>query len=200
LANPADSTTSLSLLEKIRLDPSDATVWREFVTRYRPKIYGWCLDRGLQPSDGEDVTQIVFVKLMEKMRDFKYDASGSFRSWLRTVTNNAASDFLDAHRRAAGSGDSEVLSLLNNIEARSDLARRLGELFDHELLEAAMGRVRERVKGSTWEAFRLTALEGKAAAAVGQELGIPVAHVFVAKNRVQKMIEQEIQALDRPCP
>ena len=46
------------------------------------------------------------------------------------------------------------------LEAREDLAQKLEEAFDLELLEAAKVRVRLRVAPHTWEAFRLMALEG----------------------------------------
>jgi RNA polymerase sigma-70 factor (ECF subfamily) len=39
------SRTSVSLLARIRGDPSDQHAWREFVQRYAPKIYRWCMCR-----------------------------------------------------------------------------------------------------------------------------------------------------------
>ena len=46
------------------------------------------------------------------------------------------------------------------IEAREELADRLEAEFDLELLEEAGRRVRTRVAPHTWEAYRLTAIEG----------------------------------------
>ena len=47
---------------------------------------------------------------------------------------------------------------------RDDLAARLEEAFDLERLEMAQASVRQRVEPHTWEAFRLTALEGRSGA------------------------------------
>ena len=59
-----------------------------------------------------------------------------------------------------------------------------------------MVRVRLRIAPQTWEAFRLTALEGLSGAAAAERLGIPVATVFKYKSRVQKMLQDELRKLD----
>jgi RNA polymerase sigma-70 factor (ECF subfamily) len=82
------------------------------------------------------------------------------------------------------------------VEAREDLLQRLEEVYDIELLELAMEHVRLRVEPHTWEAFRLLGLEGLPSEEVAQRLGMKVGMVFVARSRVQKMIRQEIQALE----
>jgi RNA polymerase sigma-70 factor (ECF subfamily) len=51
-----------------------------------------------------------------------------------------------------GSGESAVHDLLDSVEARDELARRLEETFDQELLELAAASVRARVEERTWEA------------------------------------------------
>jgi RNA polymerase sigma-70 factor (ECF subfamily) len=86
------------------------------------------------------------------------------------------------------------------LEARDDLIGRLDEQFDRELLELACIRVRLRVEPHTWEAFRLTAIERLAGAAVADKLGIKVATVFKAKSKVQKMLREEIGRLEGSGP
>ena len=82
----------------------------------------------------------------------------------------------------------------DSAEARSDLERQLEDAFDRELLELASHRVKGRVKPGTWEAFQLTAVEG-VRRRCGPATGIAVAHVFVAKHRVQKMLQEEVRIL-----
>jgi RNA polymerase sigma factor (sigma-70 family) len=198
MSGPQDSGTRITLLGRLQHDPTDARAWGEFVDHYGVKIYGWCRKWRLQEADAQDVTQAVLLKLACKMRDFRYDPSRSFRSWLRTLTHHAWSDFLQMRSRAGlGSGDSNVADMLHSVEARDDLIRDLEGQFDHELLEEAMARVRLRVAPQTWEAFRLTAVEGLAGAEAAQQIPMQVAQVFVAKRRVQKMLREEIAKLDR---
>jgi RNA polymerase sigma-70 factor (ECF subfamily) len=190
-------TTRITLLTLLRRDPFDQAGWEEFVERYGRYIFRWCRRWKLQDADAEDVTQDILVKLTRKLREFTYDPSRSFRGWLRTVTHNAWRDFADGRRRAQpAAGDSQVLEMMLSLEARDDLARKLEDAFDLDLLEAAKDRVRLRVAPHTWEAFRLTALEGVPVAEVAARVSLQVAMVYVAKSKVQKMLREEIAKLE----
>jgi RNA polymerase sigma-70 factor (ECF subfamily) len=198
---PADraTDTSLTLLERLQHNPDDPQAWNLFIERYQPRIRRWCLTWGLQDSDADDVAQEVLVKLFAALRKFQYDPSRSFRAWLKTVTQHAWSDFVAARRRDPGHAAGRIETITDSAEARSDFERQLEDAFDRELLEVAMHRIQKRVKPATWDAFRLTAVEGLSGAEVAGRLGIPVAHVFVAKHRVQKMLQEEVRNLkDEP--
>ena len=86
--------------------------------------------------------------------------------------------------------------LAESAEAHSDLEKQLEDGFSHELFEMAMNCVKNRVQPATWKAFHLTAVEGLSGAAAAAKLQIPVGNVFVAKHRVQKMLQEEIHKLD----
>jgi RNA polymerase sigma-70 factor (ECF subfamily) len=194
---PHDSGTRITLLGRLRNDPTNEATWGEFVDHYGPRVYGWCLKWNLQEADAQDVTQNVLLKLAEKMRDFQYDPSRSFLAWLKTLANHACSDYLESRKRPGlGTGDSNVHRLLQNLEAREDMLIQLEQEFDRELLEEAMHRVRLRVAPQTWRAFCLTALEGLSGAEAAERIPMQVAQVFVAKRRVQKMLRQEIAKLE----
>jgi RNA polymerase sigma-70 factor (ECF subfamily) len=180
-------------MDLLRQSPRDAGAWDRFVRRYRPKICGWCRARGLQEADAEDVAQDVIAILTRKMASFRYDPSRRFHAWLKTITYHALSDLIANRCRAIGD---QPTPILETIEARADLERRIDEVFDRELLELAIARVRERVAVPTWEAFHLTTFEGHSGAEASRQLGIPVASVFVSKHRVQKMLREEIARLE----
>src|SRR5262244_519282 len=183
-------TTRITLLARLRQDPTDQAAWDVFVERYGRHIYRWCRQWKLQDADAEDVTQDILVKLAQKLRDFAYDPSRSFRAWLKTITHHAWRDFVDG-RRVHAAGDSQVWELMQTLEAREDLVQKLEEAFDLELLEAAKVRVRLRVAPHTWEAFHLTALEGLPPPQVAARLRLQVAMVYVARSKVQKMLREE---------
>lgn len=193
--NP-ESRTSASLLARLRLAPADQTAWAEFVDRYGRKVYGWCRHWGLQEADAQDVTQDVLVRLADKMREFAYDPARSFRAWLKTIARHAVSDFCTARGRAGASGGSRAAEMLQSIEAREDLVRQLEEEFDREVLEEATARVRARVTPRSWRVFELTAFEGRSGVETAEALGMTVAAVFVAKCRVQKLLQEEVRRLE----
>jgi RNA polymerase sigma-70 factor (ECF subfamily) len=189
--------TSATLLGRLRQSATDQAAWAEFVHRYGRLIYQWCRRWKLPEPDAEEVTQAVLVRLVEKLRAFNYDPGRSFRAYLKTLTHYTWIDFLQARKRPdAGSGDTDVADMLSSVEAGEDLAGRLQHEFDQELLEMAMQRVQVRVEAHTWDAFRLTALEGQSGAEAAGKLGMKVTSLLAAKNKVQKMLQEEVRQLE----
>lgn len=192
-----DSNTSPTLLGRLRRSPHDQSAWGSFVARYAPQILAWCRHWGLPEFDAQDVTQEVLLALAREMREFEYDATGSFRGWLRTVTRRAWLRYLEQQQRPGrGSGDTNPWGQVNAHQAGDDLLQKLAEVGERELLEQALARVQLRVQPNTWEAFRLTALEEVAGAEVAARLAMPLGSVYVAKSNVRRMIQEEIDRLD----
>jgi len=189
-------TTSATLLARLRHDPSNEAAWDEFVEHYGRHIHRWCRQWRLQDADAEDVAQEILLKLARKLRDFHYDPTSSFRGWLKTVAHHAWRDFVDGRGLARPVANEQVWQLLQSVEAREDLIQRLEKAFDHELLEMAKVQVRLRVAPHTWEAFRLAAIDGCPVVEVAAKVQMQVAMVYVAKSKVQKMLQEEIQKLE----
>ena len=193
--------TRVSLLLRLRQSPPDQAAWAEFVERYGRRIHAWCQRWGLQEADAQDVTQTVLLQLASKLQTFSYDPTQRFRAWLKTVTQHTWSDFVTAWRPAVkGSGDSGLQQLLDTVQAREDLTQRLQEAFDHELVEMSTTRVRARVEERTWEAYRLTALEGLSGAEAASRLGMQVGTVYKAKSKVQFMLQETLEQLQAETP
>lgn len=192
--------TSSTLLLRLR-DLNDEEAWEEFLTRYTPRIFAWCRRYNLQESDASDVTQEVLRKLLRAMRSFQYDSSrGSFRGWLKTVTNNAIRDFVSTLKNPArGSGDTLVhsnLAAIQDPDALAALAKTIEAESEQELLCEAESRVRLRVQPHTWQAYELTARQQLKAADAANQIGMPVSEVYVARSRVIKMLRQEVEKLN----
>jgi RNA polymerase sigma-70 factor (ECF subfamily) len=197
VAADSDTPTSVTLLGRLR-DLADKQAWPEFVARYGPRIYDWCRAWQLQEADADDVTQDVLCKLAQMMPKFRYEKDGSFRGYLHQVTFHALCDFWERRQRAGqGSADGQIEAALAKIEAREELAKRLEDQFDLELLELAEKRVRPLVRPTTWEAYRLRAQEGKSPAEVAAQLGIPVGTATVHFGRVVERLREEIARLER---
>jgi len=190
-------STNASLLGRLRQEAVNPADWAEFVKRYGPLIHGWCRRWKLQEADAEDVTQIVLAKLAARLPTFEYDPNQSFRAYVKTLARYAWCDVLASRQRpgAGGSGDSVVLELLDTIQAREDLESRVAEAFYRELLDEAMARIRLRVEPRTWEAFRLTSLEGLTGAEAAERAGMEVATIYKAKSKVQKLLKEETRRI-----
>ncbi|MDA1015392.1 MAG: sigma-70 family RNA polymerase sigma factor [Planctomycetota bacterium] len=201
MQNSDNLRTRGTLLGRLR-NVEDQQAWEQFINCYTPRIYAWCRKFGLQESDAADITQDVLGKLVLAMKSFEYDPrKGSFRGWLKTVTNNAIRDLLKSFQRPGrGVGDTsanERLATLVSNEALQTLSEMLTAEGERELLQEAEARVKERVKPVNWEAYVLTAHEDMKAPAVAQRLGIAVADVYVAKSRIIKLLKQEVERLNQ---
>jgi RNA polymerase sigma factor (sigma-70 family) len=191
--NPNDDT-SVTLMMRIQEDPTDPRAWNEFVERYQPMIRAWCLRWGSQPSDADDVAQQVLLKLLTAMKQYHLQAGSSFRGWLKTVTHNAWLDLIKS-RNIPTQYPGSIDSITDSKDALNDLEDQMQRAFEQELLALAMRRVQGRVKPSTWEAFRLTAVENLQGVEAAARLNMAVSHVFVHKHRVLKLLEEEVKIL-----
>jgi RNA polymerase sigma-70 factor (ECF subfamily) len=195
---PHESQTRESLLGRLaQAGEPDQAAWKEFVQHYGPKVQQWCQRWGLQVADADDVTQMVLLKLSVRMKDFTYNPERSFRAWLKTVAYHTWLDFVESQKRSStGQGGNAALQHLESAAAREDLARRLEERFDQELLDRAMATVQQQVAPHNWQAFRLTALERVTPEEAARQLGIKVARVYAARSQIVQQLRQECRRLE----
>ena len=112
------SRTSLTLMQQLRANPRDSDAWSTFLHTYGPRIDAWCRRWKLQEADVQDVTQNVLLKLAKQFERFEYNPDSSFRSWLRTVTEHALSDFVATHKQT--NTVTSVPNVLFSQEARQE--------------------------------------------------------------------------------
>ena len=83
-AVPDGETTRPSLLRRVR-DYRDDPAWKDFFASYDPILRQWSRRLSLDPDTADELCQRTWMRLTQRMREFKYDPSGSFRGWLRRV-------------------------------------------------------------------------------------------------------------------
>jgi RNA polymerase sigma-70 factor (ECF subfamily) len=188
--------TSENLLLRLRSEPVDEAAWAEFVARYADLIHRWCGRWGLQEADAADVTQAVLLRLVAAMRTFVYDSTRSFRGWLKTLTHHAWHDLIKSRRQAVADSH-EVEQRLRDLEARDDRIACVQLEGERKALLFAIRRVRRRVQPHTWEAFRLTAVNGLSGDQAAARVGVPVASVYKARSNVKKLLQKEVRYLER---
>ena len=189
--------TRVTLLARLK-DGADAEAWREFVRLYGPVVYSFARRRGLQDADAADLMQEVLRSVARNAGKMEYDPSrGTFRGWLYTVTRNKIYNFLSGQKnRPRGSGDSGAQERLDAIPDKGPDQDADWELeYQRRLSAKAMDRVQHEFQPNTWKAFWGTAVEGRAAQEVGDELGMTPGAVYVAKSRVLARLREEVQRL-----
>jgi RNA polymerase sigma-70 factor (ECF subfamily) len=187
-----EADTRISLLERARAN--DAEAWRRMMGLYRPLVLFWCGRAGVRPSDAEDVAQDVFAAAAASLADFRRDRPGdTFRGWLRGITRNKAlMHFRSSGRQPAGEGGSDALLRLQDVadpqaECDPEEEAEAGQVYSRAL-QLLRGEFAEPV----WQAFWLTAIDGRAPAALTVELGMSSASIRQAKSRVLRRLKQEV--------
>ena len=197
---PVDNSplTRASLLVQLR-DGSNHVAWQEFVQLYGPVVYGFARSRGLQDADAADLMQDVMRSVMKAIGRFDYDRhQGTFRGWLFTITRNKVFSFLSARRiRPQAAGDSGTKRLLDNQPDASNDSDEWELEYQRRVASVAMDRVKGEFQEKTWRAFRLTAVEGVAAAEAAKQVGISPGAVYVAKSRILARLKEEVEAIEQ---
>src|SRR5262249_44929874 len=142
-------------------------------------------------------------KLVTALRDFVYDPSRRFRSWLKTVVENEVRSLYRQRTRRPGdrgSGHPLVhrrLAELQTPDVLAELVEQLDDTLARDLRDAeeATRRVRARVEPNTWQAFWLTAVGKESGRDAADRLGLTVAAVHMAKRRVSQMLRAEGERL-----
>jgi len=192
------SVTSLTLINRLRSDPLDQDGWNRFVDCYGGRIRRWCRAEGMQEVDVEDLVQNVILAMAKQMKSFHYRPGGSFRAWLKKICYRSWTAFAEKKKKEGITAESVFLkSLLDRNPNQNGLLDALVEQGELDLFEQAVFLVRRKCQKVHWQAFQKTALEGQCGAQVAAELGISVALVYQSKSRIQKLLKQEIQILDK---
>ena len=85
----------------VRYQRGDRRAFAELVQRHSRAVYNFVLRQVRDPSAAEDVTQEVFLRVVQNAAEFKHEAR--FSTWLYTIGRNLCIDHLRrlAHRRHA---------------------------------------------------------------------------------------------------
>jgi RNA polymerase sigma factor (sigma-70 family) len=190
--------TRITLLNRIR-DIADSDAWAEFATLYGPVVYGFARKRGLQDADASDLVQDVLRSVARNAEKLEYDPKrGTFRGWLYTVARNKIFNFLNSQRnRARGVGDDgSDHDRLDSLADKREDQEAIWELeYQRRLSSLAMDAVKHEFQPATWKAFWATAVDGKTAADIGNELGMTTGAVYVAKSRVLARLREKVTEL-----
>ena len=185
--------TSLSLLDRAR--HHDEPSWQRLVTLYGPLVVYWCRRGGARREDASDLAQEVFLAVSQGLERFERRGPGSFRAWVRGITRHKLLDcYRRAERQAAAAGGSTALERLLDIPdpqpGSDEDADEMSGLY-RRALDLIRGEFEER----TWQAFWLTAVEGREAPAAAAELGMSPVAVRIARSRVLARLRAEADHL-----
>jgi RNA polymerase sigma factor (sigma-70 family) len=195
--------TRRSLLTRLkRWDDQES--WRDFFDTYWRLVYSFARQSGLSDSEAQDVVQDTVVSVARKMPSFKYDpVRGSFKAWLMQLSRRRIVDQFRKRPR-----ESEFPGSVPGEETGTGAAERLpdpagvalekvweGEWQKH-LLDTALHRVKQRVAPGQYQLFELNVLKEWPVERVAATLNVSANQVYLAKGRVGKILQAELQRIE----
>lgn len=187
--------TQPSLLLRIR-DSNDQVAWRQFVDVYAPIIHQYASRKCTDDNDAADVTQEVLRLVATSIGRFNYDKNkGNFRGWLFTVTRNQVINHGKRIGKTRGSGRTDIHEMLDSQPAPNDEQSSWEKEYQQSVFTYACSKVSAEFAESTWDAFQLTAVDGKKAEEAAMMLSLSVGAVYVAKSRVIARLREYVEEI-----
>ncbi len=189
--------TSISLIENLQRNPDDDG-WRELLELYTPLMKAWMLRFGANRQDLDDVVQEVMAVVVKRFPEFKREPhKGAFRGWLRKITANCLKkQWRGAKKSPRPVGGSDFAEMVEALQDPNSGVSRIWEReHDQHVLKYLLSSIRHEFKDATWQAFQLTAQEGKTADEAAEQLGITPNAVFIARSRVLARLRSRSQGL-----
>ena len=190
---PKMTSTPISLLDRLKIAPSNSPDWSKFHDIYGPLIKAWLARISGTEHESDDLVQEVLVVLIRELHTFKSQGKGSFRAWLRQITVNQTRAYFKKSRKRPRVGltadEEQFLSQLE--DSNSDLSKGWDEEHDRHVSQKLLLLVKNDFAASTWSAFCQFALEGKPAGDVAKNLGISENAVLISKSRILKRLRHE---------
>jgi len=211
-AGPGDGpATRPSLLARLRwsgVDPIAEEDWRCFLEIYEPLLIANALRRGLNRTQAEDVVQEILVGIGRRLEEFEYrPGKCRFRTWLFRVAEYKIVDFWRRQQRQlpelgggteSAGGQDRCALVPDTSTLEPDAAWDVK--FEEELLQIARRRAGQRASPMNFRLYLYHVVNGhdvEATVAAFRESGVTAAKVHLAKLRVLKLVEEELQKLWR---
>jgi len=189
-----DGSTNRRLLTEVA-DWENHPAWVRFRDTYNPLLARWCRGYDLDRDSIDEVCQVIWIELADRMKTFEYDPNRTFRGWLRRLCESRVLNFLRRRRAAALLSFDERMDEPQSIAScrsmhpdRTDEADDLLHSFLLEEGEKVQAAVRAKVKPGTWDAFWLVAVCNWSVERTAQSLEMTHIAVYAARDRVAKML------------
>jgi RNA polymerase sigma factor (sigma-70 family) len=192
--------TRQSLLGRLK-NWNDQESWKAFFDTYWRLIYNASVKAGLTDAEAQDVVQETVISVLKSMPNFEYDAGkGSFKTWLLRLTSWRICDQLRKRQQQIEplmreSDTSTKTSAFERIAAPTLPEAVWDEDWEKNLFEAALERVKRKVDPRQYQLFDLYVCKQWPVLKVAMTLGVNPGRVYLAKHRLNNLIQKEIARL-----
>lgn len=121
----------------------DSAAWQQLVVSQHRRVYGICYRFTGSPTDAEDLTQDVFLKVYRNLQGFDPE-KGAFTTWLTTLTRNL---LVDHFRRTRQDRSTDSLDETGREDSEGPtMADRLADTRPGQMERVAQMELRARIQ------------------------------------------------------
>ncbi|GJM44985.1 MAG: RNA polymerase sigma factor [Gemmatimonadota bacterium] len=165
----------------------DDVAWRALVARYRRLIYTIPFRMGLRPTDADDVFQLTFTSLIERIDSL--EQPDRVRAWLVTAARRTSLKLITRAR------DEDPDALDHLPDARELPSDELERLEDESMIRVALARLQARCRTLLELLYFSDAAQPPAYDAIAEELGVPVGSIGPTRGRCLRKLYDEFARL-----
>jgi RNA polymerase sigma factor (sigma-70 family) len=191
-----------SLLSRLK-NGQDQESWRTFFETYWRAIYGTARRAGLAEEEAQDVVQETVLSVFKSLHSGYDKDKGRFKFWLlRLIQRRIVDEFRKRlkgqislnEERDGKAGEEDPLQQIPD-PAGCQLEAVWEAEWEHNLLEAALERVKKKVDLKNYQIFDLHVLKSLSVTEVSQVMNVNPARVYLVKHRLQRILKQELEAI-----
>jgi RNA polymerase sigma-70 factor, ECF subfamily len=171
----------------------EESAWEDLLRAHNRKIYNLCYRFTGRPTEAEDLTQEVFIKVFQTLTT--YDAGqGAFSTWLNRVARNHLVDhYRRTHKdRLTSSIEDETGGLADKPSSEEQPIARVESRERQEILQAALNRLSPDMR----EAVVLRDFQDLDYDEIAEVLGVPEGTVKSRINRGRLELAKVIKRME----
>ena len=175
------------LLLARRAARADTAAWDELIARYGSRIYGVAASFAGDPSEAEDLTQEIFLKLFRNLKRYRGDVP--LAAWALRLSRNLCIDHYRHHRQRLRSETVDDTALQYVAETRDNPQKRAQARQELARVHRILGEMPEILASI----LILRDLQGLHYEEIGTFLDLPSGTVKSRLNRARRELTRRLE-------
>lgn len=171
----------------------DRVAQEQLFKKFYGKMMGVCMRYTKDQDQAQEVVQVAFIKIFEKLEEF--DFKGSFEGWVRRIMVNASIDAIRKRNRQPMSTDEDYMYDNQSVEQEHDFGENYSKLKAQYAMEAI-----QQLSPAYQTVFNLYVIENYSHKEIAEILniseGTSKSNLAKAKINLRKILSDKFAKLD----